>query len=490
MTHATIVLLVPCLFSCGKFKKTDKNVKMRDVQEFYTYKHLSDAPEKIKGSSQAVVKIEIGGASGTGFFISGDGLIMTNNHVVGVDNCARTGCYGQVITSFQKGSYSSKNKYFFEPRYVDPNLDVSVYQLKDSKGGAKVSSTKHLKIREESSRDLIEQKVYFIGHPRGGLKKWTETTVYRAEGDFFYSNNLVIGGSSGSPYINEDGEVIGILHSGSASGHVSRHGFKAYSKGTASSAFIEKASSILEGQLNLAESSLNLLEDIKDHGVITAQNIDRLSTLYQTSEEEEPKGQDGHSLFLREYAAYCEQALEVGDNENPRDSIGIAYYYCGQGPLAWLNSLLPNQVKSKWIEMAESYADLANTSHMAVASLSYRSLYKVASKVRSDYEGKKIALAKIDEQKPALDFRLAEILTFLGQEFYEGVYLADFVRQYHSKTNFEEDYINIILSQIHLKDAVPNQTKVITVREALNSPNISLDDYLSVEVLAYQSRLL
>ena len=421
--HAALVLLVPSLFSCERFVKKEKQVKMRDVQEFYTYQHLTEAPEKIVEASKAVVKIEIGGASGTGFFISEDGLLATNNHVIGIDNCSRAGCYAEIFEDFQKGSYYKKRKYYLEPRYVDPVLDITVHQVRDWKNGSKLLNQSHLTIKEESSRDLIEQQVYFIGHPKGGLKKWTDTTVYQSDGDIFYTSNLCIGGSSGSPFVNEDGEVIGILHSGNMGGEASRHGYKSYTIGTASKAFSDKANAVLDGELSLTEGSLALLEEVEDNPMVTGYNIRQLSTVYFTSDLSEPKNEAGEPLFLREFARNCDDYLAQGTVRNRLDFSGPAYY-CAVGPNGWFNRFLARDLKDGWIKRLESYVEQTHQSHAAVSLGSYETLFSLASQMGSEYNGKSPALAKINEHKPVLDFRLASILITLGETDYEGVNLG------------------------------------------------------------------
>ncbi|NRA47485.1 MAG: hypothetical protein HRU09_21265 [Oligoflexales bacterium] len=65
-----------------------------------------------------------------------------------------------------------------------------------------------------------------------------------------------------------------------------------------------------------------------------------------------------------------------------------------------------------------------------------------------------------------------------------------YVIDYESKANFEENYLNIIMSQLNLGSSVPNQTKIDTVKKALSSPNISLSDFLHLEAEAYIARML
>ncbi|NRA47136.1 MAG: hypothetical protein HRU09_19475 [Oligoflexales bacterium] len=52
------------------------------------------------------------------------------------------------------------------------------------------------------------------------------------------------------------------------------------------------------------------------------------------------------------------------------------------------------------------------------------------------------------------------------------------------------DYLDIIISQFNLNYAVSKQTKIDTIKKALNSPNIGLKDYLDIEVIAYRNYLL
>lgn len=73
--------------ACGKKKPILG--KPLEVPEYTALKNMSEAPPKIREASEAVVKI----AAGTGFFISTEGLLMTNNHVLGATNCALQGCH-------------------------------------------------------------------------------------------------------------------------------------------------------------------------------------------------------------------------------------------------------------------------------------------------------------------------------------------------------------------------------------------------------------
>ena len=59
---------------------------------FPHFNHIATAPAAIKTAARAVVRIHTAKAYGTGSFISPDGLLLTNNHVLGVPVCPIEGC--------------------------------------------------------------------------------------------------------------------------------------------------------------------------------------------------------------------------------------------------------------------------------------------------------------------------------------------------------------------------------------------------------------
>lgn len=150
----------------------------------------------IKTYKQAVVAIETEEGKGTGFAISSDGKILTNAHVVKD--------YQSVLVAFPDDQ-------LFEGSVTKtyPDIDLALIELED----ADVPS---LTLAERTAFSYHEP-VYFIGNPLGfhGIaNKGTVIDYTRLQNwdkDVIMMKAPVYRGSSGSPVINDDGEVIGVV---------------------------------------------------------------------------------------------------------------------------------------------------------------------------------------------------------------------------------------------------------------------------------------
>lgn len=152
--------------------------------------------ETVKDYRKAVVVIEGDDNKGTGFAISDDGYILTNHHVI-EDQLSLTVAFqeqglfnGEVIASY-------------------PEIDLALLKVEEE-------NLPHLQLAEEQS-ELPEEEVLFIGNPlrfngianKGDiigttmLNDW-EKSVYMLEAPVYRGN-------SGSPVINKNGEVIGVI---------------------------------------------------------------------------------------------------------------------------------------------------------------------------------------------------------------------------------------------------------------------------------------
>jgi serine protease Do len=148
-------------------------------------------------------RVEQGG--GTGFVVSADGLILTNNHVVeGAD----------------KVTVELPDRRVFEASVVgtDPNTDVAVVRIKAT--GLKPV------VLGNSDDARVGEWVLAIGNPLGNALTFTVTSgIISATGrglnslpnrtqgsiqDFIQTDAAINPGNSGGPLINVRGEVIGI----------------------------------------------------------------------------------------------------------------------------------------------------------------------------------------------------------------------------------------------------------------------------------------
>ena len=142
------------------------------------------------------------GASGTAFFVSNKGHLITNNHVV--DGC-----------SISKITYQNKD-YDTKLLARDKTLDLALLK-------ADLKNKSYLDFSGDEAKKM--QKIYVGGYPLGkGLSddlKITSGIVSALKGFEDNSNEIQIDaainpGNSGGPIINEDGELIAIAVSGLA----------------------------------------------------------------------------------------------------------------------------------------------------------------------------------------------------------------------------------------------------------------------------------
>lgn len=153
----------------------------------------------IKLYKQAVVVIETDDSRGTGFSISEDGLILTNHHVVEEND--------NVTVAFP-------NEGLFRANVIAsyPSIDVAVLAtvLEDDQTLPFLSLADHMSATESEVVRVIGNPLGFRGIANEGtvidrirLSSWDE--------DVMMIKAPIYRGSSGSPIINQDGEVIGIV---------------------------------------------------------------------------------------------------------------------------------------------------------------------------------------------------------------------------------------------------------------------------------------
>ncbi len=155
--------------------------------------------EKIAPS---VIYISQGNSLGSGFFVSDDGLALTNAHVVGkakeVDVVLRDGRHAKAKVLELAGD----------------NIDLALIQVP-------LKSTVPLPLAGFSNL-RIGSWVASVGHSAGGI--WTYSTgmvsnIYPSEMDepVFQTQIPINPGASGGPVFNRHGQVVGVVTSGMSS---------------------------------------------------------------------------------------------------------------------------------------------------------------------------------------------------------------------------------------------------------------------------------
>lgn len=160
---------------------------------------------RLEDLKQAAVMIEAGGGHGSGFFITKDGHMITNAHVVG--NAVRV----RVVT------HGKREKLIGEVLRIDRARDVALVRLEEAPDDLDIV-TLPIKLDKPDVGD----DVYAIGAPR--LRKLQDTVTKgivsahrydrRRKKWFIQADVDIYGGNSGGPLIDEHGNVVGITVEG------------------------------------------------------------------------------------------------------------------------------------------------------------------------------------------------------------------------------------------------------------------------------------
>jgi hypothetical protein len=177
---------------------------------------ISEASDLIKGYGEAVAKVmSINGASGTGFFISEDGLFITNEHVIPSTDCKVDACPGyKLVRDFHEKGANETFTDFDVLAHSDSNgeLDFTLLKVK-LKDGKKVPYLELELDKAEYNFSNTNLKSYkAVGHPGGASLRFTNVKPYRQKRFNIELLGLLIPGNSGGPLIDEStGKVIGIV---------------------------------------------------------------------------------------------------------------------------------------------------------------------------------------------------------------------------------------------------------------------------------------
>ena len=226
-------------------------------------KMMRDFYEKTKGRPYDLLECfnedlntsgDASGSSGTAFFVSNKGHLLTNNHVI-------EGC------SVSKITYKNKD-YDTKLLATDKTLDLALLK-------ANLRNKSYIDFAGDEAKKM--QKIYVGGYPLGkGLSddlKISSGIVSSLKGFDDNSNEIQIDaainpGNSGGPIINEDGELVAIAVSGLAKDQT--EGINFGIKASAAERFLK--SNKLKANKSLYSSSKNndrLLQILEEATVYT-----------------------------------------------------------------------------------------------------------------------------------------------------------------------------------------------------------------------------
>ncbi|MCP3032422.1 serine protease [Halobacillus sp. A1] len=152
--------------------------------------------DDIKEFKRSIVVVDAGESKGTGFSISDDGTILTNHHVIEGER--------RISVGFQEeGLYQAEVVESF------PDIDLAILQVEGG-GFPSLDLADETSFEESEPFSFIGNPLSFTGVANEGtiidyieLKNWEEPVLML--------DAPVYRGNSGSPVINEEGEVIAVV---------------------------------------------------------------------------------------------------------------------------------------------------------------------------------------------------------------------------------------------------------------------------------------
>ncbi|EDL65521.1 S1 family peptidase [Bacillus sp. SG-1] len=146
--------------------------------------------ENIQDYKRAVVTIEGNGSKGTGFNIAEDGTIVTNHHVI--ENMA------PITVVFPNGD-------IMQAELVEdyPDLDIAILDVDGE-------DMPYLEIQEKK-KGKSGDSIYVIGNPLAYHQIVMEGSITKVR-ERLYLSAPIEKGNSGSPVIDSDGKVVGVVY--------------------------------------------------------------------------------------------------------------------------------------------------------------------------------------------------------------------------------------------------------------------------------------
>ena len=194
--------------SIPTYVSVDRSVGIKSLP-----KAIDEGSPKIQSLGKSVAKVfAANGASGTGFFISKDGLFLTNEHVIPIRACVARKCPGyKIVTGFHQNGTPTVHTDFEVLAHEDGQYDFALVKVKLNPGETVDFLELDLApVKFDAAWNGSTHTV--LGHPGGASLHFAEAKPYEAEGVSIRFQGVVIPGNSGGPLVDlSRGKVVGLV---------------------------------------------------------------------------------------------------------------------------------------------------------------------------------------------------------------------------------------------------------------------------------------
>lgn len=453
---------------------------------------ITSGSSVVRAAARAVVRIQHpAGLSGTGSFISRDGLMLTNNHVLGTEECAREGCRITLAFDHQRGEPQNPGfDAYAVPQHASPGLDMAVLQIyEDPSQKRRLATPDFLEFSPHDAKELIGTKVTAVGHPLGRLKKWSSGVVIDADGEWFESTVFSLPGSSGSPMLDEDGKIVGLLHRGA-------DGFDLLTRTSSNVSAIATAASALEAGLDapLPDTLLSLDADLSAAQVLAHSDI----FLAGASSTAQVGGETKTVLEILGDA--CDGALANEDYTSLEDMMGAFTPCLSAIDFIECRSDLDDKPeepvtcpddREAWITRMQTVVqrqiDFNGSLDLSPVSFGIESLSQSESEGRA--RARRAMMDALDQAQPVYDFALAPYLAAFEITSYADQSTLDLIENYKHFPYYERSAWDIALTALWLysNGALEKTQAVRITKELYKNDKISLGARLRIEEILYNS---
>ncbi|MEX0313808.1 MAG: serine protease, partial [Allomuricauda sp.] len=203
---------------------TNQEAGKRIFEKIIDKNNLLDVNFLIKGARMAravgriVLPVAGGNRLGTGFMVSPQ-IMMTNNHVLSSENEAANARFQFDYFRKEDGTVGPISEFSLRPdRFfiTESNLDFTLCAVENTNpNGQDVSQRGWFPLIGPSGKALIGEWVSIIQHPNGDPQKVVvqdNKVVDTFKEDFLHYKADTMGGSSGSPVLNVDWDLVALHH--------------------------------------------------------------------------------------------------------------------------------------------------------------------------------------------------------------------------------------------------------------------------------------